>query len=86
MVNSNIFLNFALHLGDKPTQRSKTETTMNKQDILNAITELSYSQGFYGRILRQLNEMDKDQREEVLNELEKQNFRDPVDMVLFFEQ
>lgn len=61
---------------------------MNREDILNAITELSYSQGFYGRLLRDIMEIkheDEDQYEDLMAELEAQNFSDAVDMILFFE-
>ena len=61
---------------------------MKMQAILDAIRDLSYSQGFYGRLyraLQDLHENDPDQFESVKNELEAQNFADTVDMVLYFE-
>lgn len=58
---------------------------MKRNDIINAITQLSYSQGFYGRLLRDLRSLDKETYDEVMTELEAQNFSDTVDMVLFFE-
>ena len=61
---------------------------MNREQILQAIRSLAMSQGFYGRLYRRLMEL-KDQDEVSYNEcmenLELQNFSDPVDMVLFFE-
>lgn len=51
---------------------------MKKQEILSAIESLAQSQGFYGRVLENLNE-------EHLNYLEKQNFKDVIDLVLFLE-
>lgn len=61
---------------------------MKMNDILNTIEELSYSQGFYGRLLRSILEL-KEQCEEdyalLVEELEGQNFRNAVDMVLYFE-
>ncbi len=51
---------------------------MNKQEILSAIESLAQSQGFYGRILEDLND-------KALDYLEKQNFTDVVDLVLFLE-
>ena len=62
---------------------------MRITDILEAITELSYSQGFYGRLLRQLLEIkenDKASWDEIVKELEAQNFKTSLDMVLYFEQ
>ena len=61
---------------------------MDRDDILNAIAMLAQSQGFYGRLLRDFNELkeyDPDRYEEVMEALEAQKFGDPVDMVLFFE-
>lgn len=53
---------------------------MNKQEILDAVSSLAKSQGFYGRLLLELNE-----KEEMLNYLVDQNFKDVVDMVMFLE-
>lgn len=50
---------------------------------------LSKSQGFYGRLLEQilyLQEYEPDQFEHFKTVVEKQNFKDSVDVVLFFEQ
>jgi hypothetical protein len=52
---------------------------MNKEEIIKAIKSLAQCQGFYGRLLENLND-------EALEYLEQQNFKDTVDMVLFFEQ
>ena len=53
---------------------------MNREDILNSIKSLSMSQGFYGRLLR-----DIEQDSFILDELEKQKFNDVVEMVMFLE-
>lgn len=61
---------------------------MKRNDILNAIQELAYSQGFYGRLLRSIMELkreNEDSYEMLMQELEDQHFSDTVDMVLFFE-
>lgn len=61
---------------------------MNREDILNVIAELSYSQGFYGRLLRDILELrdgDPDRYEEFMEVLEAKNFSEPLDVVLFFE-
>ena len=61
---------------------------MKRNDILNAIQELAYSQGFYGRLLRSIMELkseNEDSYEMLMQELEEQNFNDRVDMVLYFE-
>lgn len=61
---------------------------MDRYDIMNAIEMLSMSQGFYGRLfdsLKELEECDCEKYDEVMSELEAQNFSDPVDMVMFLE-
>lgn len=61
---------------------------MGREQILQAIQELAYSQGFYGRLLRafrELEEEDPDRYEEAMQVLEAQNFGDTVEMVMYFE-
>ena len=61
---------------------------MDRDDILNAIAELAQSQGFYGRLLRDILEIrdeDPDRYEDFMIALEEQHFGDAVDMVLYFE-
>jgi hypothetical protein len=53
---------------------------MNREQILAAVRELAMSQGFYGRLLETL-----ERNENALAYLEKQNFGDVVDMVMFLE-
>lgn len=56
---------------------------MNKQEILEAIRNLALSQGFYGQLLDQIYD---DETEEILDELEAQNFKDVVDLIMYIEQ
>lgn len=56
---------------------------MTASEIKNTIKSLAGSQGFYGRLLRSIEESGRE--EEIYKELEKQHFKDSVDMVLFFE-
>ncbi|NCC80491.1 MAG: hypothetical protein EOM07_12915 [Clostridia bacterium] len=61
---------------------------MTRKEILETIEMLSRSQGFYGRLLRDLEimrENDPYPYEAFMKELENEEFRDPVDMVLYFE-
>ena len=53
---------------------------MTREEILENIKMLSKSQGYYGRLLREIEE-----DETILDTLEEQNFNDVVDMVLFLE-
>lgn len=54
---------------------------MNRDEILNTIKSLASSQGFYGRLYEQLYDND-----DSLEYLERQNFKDPVDLIMFLEQ
>jgi hypothetical protein len=54
---------------------------MNKQEIYSTIKSLASSQGFYGRILDQI-----DDHPEILDILEAQNFTDIVDLIMYLEQ
>lgn len=53
---------------------------MTREEILEAVKDLAKSQGYYGRLLQEINE-----DETILDTLEEQNFNDVVDMVLFLE-
>ena len=46
---------------------------------------LAQSQGFYGRLLRNIDEMDEEDREKVWSDLESQNFKDAVDLIMYIE-
>ena len=56
---------------------------MKANEILETIKMLAKSQGFYGRLLNAIET--SEEREDILAELESENFKDPVDMVMFFE-
>ena len=61
----------------------------NVEEVVEVIEMLSYSQGFYGRLLDEIMYIEENEPEkfEVFKEIiEKQEFENPVDVVLFFEQ
>lgn len=58
---------------------------MNRQQIMETINSLAKSQGLYCRIKQSIEEMTKEDREKFLSHLEAQNFKDSVDLVLYFE-
>ena len=61
---------------------------MKIKQILSTIRNLAYSQGFYGRLLRSLMEIqdnDPERWTEIVDALEGQHFASAVDMVLYFE-
>lgn len=61
---------------------------MKYNEIKQVIQSLAQSQGFYGRLLHQINDVEEndiDEFNQMADYLESQNFKDPVDIVLFFE-
>ena len=58
---------------------------MNRQQILDAFRSLAKGQGFYGRLLEYINSMDEGERDTYLLNLERQNFKDAVDLALYLE-
>ena len=61
---------------------------MKMEDIKSTIKSLASSQGFYGRLLASMETMEKmfpKDYEEVVKELESQNFQNAVDLVMYFE-
>lgn len=57
---------------------------MKFEEILNGIRELAKSQGFYGRLYRDLME-DDELMENFKKATERQNFTDIVDFVMWLE-
>ena len=61
---------------------------MKIEEIKSTIKSLASSQGFYGRLLASMETMEEmfpKDYEEVVKELESQNFQDTVDLVMYFE-
>lgn len=57
-------------------------------DVIDIIDTLSYSQGFYGRLLRDIYELKKYEPEMFamfVDEIESQNFTNVLDIVMYFE-
>lgn len=57
---------------------------MNRTQILNAVSQLAASQGFYGRLYEALTN-GTEESENFLDTMEEQNFSDVVDMVMWLE-
>ena len=66
-------------------KKRKEVNIMTAKDVINVIEELSYSQGFYGRLLREIKGLNAEDFREFCRVMEEQNFRDSLDVVLFFE-
>lgn len=61
---------------------------MSRTEIMDTIRNLSHSSGRYARLynsLRRLQEYEPDSYEVYMNHLVLQRFKDPVDLVMFFE-
>lgn len=61
---------------------------MKREEILRLFKSLSKSNGYYGRLLADLNDLrinDEDSYEFIMSDLENQNFQTPLDVVLFIE-
>lgn len=58
---------------------------MKAKDIIEVIKDLSQSQGFYGRILRDIKGLNAEDFREFCRVMEEQNFKDTLDVVMFFE-
>ena len=59
---------------------------MKREEIINTFVLLSQSQGFYGRLLNLLNTMETEKKEAFLPLLEKQNFKDMLDLIMWIEE
>ena len=66
-------------------QRLAQEGNKNHRIFAATIIDLMTSQGFYGRLYRSVNEMDGDHYEQLCDIIEKQDFKDPLDVVLWLE-
>lgn len=65
------------------------EEYYDAEKVIGVVEMLSHSQGAYGRMLEQIlyiKENDPEAFSEFSRIIENQQFKDPVDVVLFFEQ
>ena len=60
------------------------EKYLTPEDIWNTFEGLSRSQGFYGRLLRDIEESGK--KDEILEELASHKFKTALDLILFIEE
>lgn len=61
---------------------------MKREEILRLFRSLSEGNGYYGRLLADLNELSQinpESYESIMLDLENQNFQTPLDVVLFVE-
>lgn len=58
---------------------------MKRDQILNTIKDLARSQGSYGRMLHSIEQMDEYEQDQLWATLEAENFKEPVDFILYIE-
>lgn len=61
---------------------------MKREEILRLFRSLSNSNCYYGRLIKdleELNEINPKSYEDIMTDLENQNFQNPLDVVLFVE-
>lgn len=61
---------------------------MDVYQVIDVIEMLSHSQGFYGRLLEEIlyaQVYEPEKFEEFKEIIEEQNFKEPLDVVLYFE-
>lgn len=58
---------------------------MKREQIMATIQSLSHSQGMYGRLLANIQELDAEEYDKLMTALEAENFNDPVDLVMYIE-
>ena len=69
-------------------KNSKGKLIFEFDDVIDIIDTLSHSQGFYSRLLRDIYELKKYEPEMFMmfvDEIESQNFRTALDVVMYFE-
>ena len=54
-------------------------------DFMTFISTMAYSQGFYGRLKRDIEELDNAELEELKEEIEDKKFTDTLDIVYWLE-
>lgn len=58
---------------------------MGFKDLYDLCDELRFSQGFYSRLFRQLQEMSDEEKDELNAIMLAQNFKDKLDIILWLE-
>ena len=67
------------------TTKTKRIKKMNKEEILSAVRALGCSQGIYSRLYEKLTNGSEESKE-LMELMVKQNFKDSLDLVLWYEQ
>lgn len=63
----------------------KNERGMSADYVLETIKMLAKSQGFYQRLLSAYEDMEEENKELFRKQMEAQRFKEPIDVVMYFE-
>lgn len=66
-------------------QRLAVEGGKNHRLFASTIVDIMYSQGFYGRLYRAVNELSAEGYDVLYKQLAQQHFNDTLDVVLWLE-
>lgn len=58
---------------------------MDRNQIMDTFRSLARSQGFYGRLVRQIESLSESDRDTLMSSLEEKNFVDSVDLIMYIE-
>ena len=53
--------------------------------FMNVVKTLAQSNGFYGRILKKINNLSSDELQQMKNYINAQTFNEPIDVIMFLE-
>ena len=59
---------------------------MKREEIMNLISGLARSTGWYSSLYLSIMEMDEEDRDEYLTYLEEQDFKGDLDFILWYEE
>ncbi len=66
-------------------QKLATAKNKNRKLFADTVNTLRNSQGFYSRLFQTINQLSEEAYQELVCLLDKQNFKDSVDVVLWLE-
>lgn len=66
-------------------QKLATAKNQNRRLFADTVNTLRNSQGFYSRLFQTINQLSDEAYQELTRLLDKQNFKDSVDVVLWLE-
>ena len=65
--------------------KKETEKYLDRNDIMSLFSSLARNQGFYGRLVRAINDADEEAREKFWQNLESKKFTNEMDVIIFIE-